>query len=771
MPIYSNLAKGINLWGFSAGVNMEPGQALDAQDVLYRGDGAFYKHWGWRRINPTAVGARIIAHKGFNYKGKNTVGARLGNFGIADDGADFTRRQAFYSTAIVMTDTELRFWNPATETLDLPVLYHAGAWQPAGLVIDPDPKPTILILNNNAYIFGWANYNLRYDPVDRVLYRQGWDTVPAIGAPALQAGGTLIANATYIYRGAWIDLLTGEEGELGAAQEITTTAANRTALFAAGDFGPYGALRHYGVGAAGDHDVGLVIYRTEADNETFHFLTLVRPDATPAPPVGGAAGLANCTMTDNGLATDASLKGDVRDYQDMPLMNFATEFRSMIFGVSWRLGTDAVNVANPARIYFNDFRSERSFLERFDVRDYRDVPLQEGEVLTALAKTQDFIIVFTNTSAYVQQVTPRPQTGSIDMPPATSLKWTIGCVGPKAWTFTDGYLYWLSDRGPYRWVPGSSKPEWIGRNLVPLFIDPETGLCQLNGASKLESEVLYDQDADVVRFIFPCGTSLTPNRHISYFVRGAEMGDPNGGWVFHSPLAQALDYSGVYAGLTGAGVPVTPFDRKERLIWSDPDGFLYEYHPDLTRGGLPAGFPATGVAQAFSGVALIVTPGGLYVNGDDMEGLRLEVVHLDGTIDVRTVASNTAVNIVPDVNFSQDPTGATWYVGGIPAYWRSWVDSAGDPSSHKSLKHIYCGYNREFVGGTEAIDISVSSSSDWPAVVTRARTALLSVHRAKVAIFLSGRYFTYEFANSFPDQPFMISYIETMMKKQGRRRL
>jgi hypothetical protein len=110
MAAYSDFSKGVNLWGFSAGVNMQPGEALHAQDILYRGDGAFYKHWGWRRIDPTALAGRIIAHKGFSYKGKNVdvVGGntnRPGNFAIADDGNQYVRRQAFYSSAIVLTDT------------------------------------------------------------------------------------------------------------------------------------------------------------------------------------------------------------------------------------------------------------------------------------------------------------------------------------------------------------------------------------------------------------------------------------------------------------------------------------------------------------------------------------------------------------------------------------------------------------------------------------------------------------------------------------------
>ena len=47
----------------------------------------------------------------------------------------------------------------------------------------------------------------------------------------------------------------------------------------------------------------------------------MRPDGPPAPPVGIGGGLAACSVTDDGLGTDASLKGDVRDYQDLPLTN------------------------------------------------------------------------------------------------------------------------------------------------------------------------------------------------------------------------------------------------------------------------------------------------------------------------------------------------------------------------------------------------------------------------------------------------------------------
>jgi hypothetical protein len=218
---------------------MMPGESLDCQDILFRPDGALYKHWGWRRINATALSGRIIAQKGFAYKGKNSPAAytaRPGNFGIANDGSDYTRRTAFYTSAVVLTDTELRFWNPSTQTLDLPADRYPVAgpfttWIPTGTTIAADPKPSLVVFQNNVYIFGWADQNLRWDPTDRQLYIVGWDVVPtnAGHTGAGGAGGTLVTGATYRYRVSFYDIYTGEESEL-SAEFSDTPAAGETRL-------------------------------------------------------------------------------------------------------------------------------------------------------------------------------------------------------------------------------------------------------------------------------------------------------------------------------------------------------------------------------------------------------------------------------------------------------------------------------------------------------------------------------------------------------------
>jgi len=168
--VHTQLNLGVNLRGLTAGVNMTPGQAQDTVDMLPREDGAVFSHWGWLRRNATALAGDIVGIKCFTYKGKNAGAGnvREGNYGIADDAAlgQFSRRQALYTGCIVLTTTTFYFWRSDTEVFEAEGLPAA----PAGIAIDVNPKPTFICVNDNVYIFGWANRNLRYDPTDRALY-------------------------------------------------------------------------------------------------------------------------------------------------------------------------------------------------------------------------------------------------------------------------------------------------------------------------------------------------------------------------------------------------------------------------------------------------------------------------------------------------------------------------------------------------------------------------------------------------------------------------
>ena len=754
MPVYAKLTAGLNLYGFTSGATMNPGEASDAINVLPRSDGSLLKHWGARRIHSTAFSTPLSGQIGFTYKGKNndavTNPARGGNFALADDGAIFTRRDAFYPGALVLTDTEARHWDHST------LAFSSALSLPSGVTVSLNPRPSFLILQNNVYICGWATENLRYDPTDRALYQWGWGSTPTLGIPTVGAGGDLRASVDYQYRAAWIDLYTGEQSGLGAAITATTTASNQTITFGAGDFPVYAdsPARHFLDGAnLTNPDVGIVLYRTEGNQAKFHFLSLIVP------------GLAAATLTDNGLFTDTARKASIVAYQDPPIYAGMVEFRNMVYGISWAepagaAASDATGT-NSARVFFNDFTTTKSHFERSRPLNFRELPLTDGEVLTATAKTGRSIILFSNKDAYEMQVFANRQTGTVQQT-LNPLEWTVGCVGPLAWEFVDGWLYWLSDRGPYRWRPGTGEPQWISKNMLPLFIDPMSGFCKMNPESMVISEVFYDRDADVIRYVFPSGRSQVNDVHIYQWAKTELLnGDPSMGWFFGQPNIHSWNHNSSYGSLNpSTSVPESQFDRKALTVFGDNDGFVYEYDPDLTAFGIPDGSLSKFVATAGSATTATVS-GGLLVTNDGLDGLRAEIVHANGDVEITTIASTTATVITfDDILVAAVVSGDTIYVGGFAAYWRSWLDHGGDPTASKKSVHFWVGMNRS-VGGEAELDVVMTAGDDIPTTARRVRQVKLSANQQKVISSLVGRWFLWEFANSHPNEPFLVSFIKT----------
>lgn len=228
-----------------------------------------------------------------------------------------------------------------------------------------------------------------------------------------------------------------------------------------------------------------------------------------------------------------------------------------------------------------------------------------------------------------------------------------------------------------------------------------------------------------------------------------------------------MDLSSAIDQLDNTGRPVSGADRQERLVVGDADGYMYEYDRAHKRGGLKEGALARGFVVSGSTTSSLAVGGGLFTTGDGLKGLRVEVLAADGTIQIRTVASNTDGAIVPTVNFDTAPaTDDVWFVGGIPFYWRSWVDHYGDPHMHKSMVDFFVGFKQTGSDDTSEqtlnewiLDINVGAG-DFPTSFDRTRTGKLSNYRAKVMISLTGRFFVYELANSRPDEPVLITSLQ-----------
>ena len=731
---YTKLTLGVNLKGHSGSVTMPPGSALVAQDVMYREDGPYAKQWGWLRKNITALGGTVYGMKGFSYKGKNSPDVRPGNYG-ANDGDLWTKRADIYSGFIALTDGDLLRWDAATEAF-------VNVSLPAGTTGATNPKPTFLVRKDLVYIVGWSDYNLKYDPVEEAVYWWGWDVFPSATGVVNGVGEQL--SGRYKYWASWINIFTGEESPLHAitfggnphvdvdGTEAVDLTLKSYGLDQTGD-------RHYSDGAdRANEDIGIVIYRTAVDQEVPYFLDLVHPDVTAATP----------HYTDDGsLEIAYDYIGDVSKFIDPPVLNQFTSYATQWYGVSW--------AESYARVYWNDFTGTNSFWERTDVRNYREFPLSQGEVMVGIVGMERNLIGLTNLNAF-QVYESNAEISIIE-----SMEWTVGAVGPRASIYKDGWLYFISERGPYKWRPGLAEPDFIGEPIGPLFIDPITGLCQLAAWARELSEVAYDPDARVMRFTFPCGTTTKLNRHASYWIdAGRYNGTTASGWALHSYVPQAMDYTHALHGLVG-GLPVTPTENKGRFVFADEYNYVCSMEPDARRGGIPTGPPVRGVVQAFSSTSLIITSGSLYTSGDGLANARLEVRYADGTVDVTTVASNTSLNIVPTDTLSQDPIGAWWYVAGVPAIWRSWVDHMGQPTAHKDLIHLYIGYAKTTGDSAPVIDVTVAGSHDWPSTATATKTAQLKQHRDKMTIAQTKRFFTYEMANTLPDEDMLVTYLET----------
>ena len=772
---YRQLNLGLNLRGAVGGINLMPGEATHAMDVRLLEDGSFEKHWGWVRKNPSAVTGRPLGMKAFTYRGKNADAgggetARPGNYGIADDSgaADYTKRGALYSGCIVLTDSTFYRWDAASESfvsVSLPSTAETVS-------VAPQPKPSFVVYNDNVYICGWADFNLRYDPTDEKLYLWGWRSPPTATSflAAGPGGGSLIEGGVYRYGYSYVNLYTGEESAIGPIENITVTSSNevrvtitQTSAAAVADYA-FNALA-----TNQDTDIGAVLYRSESDRNQLNFLALIKPSSFS----GGTA-----TYDDDGDATEASIhpyvlpEGITQLDINGPTFNFFTEFRDQFYGVSYKNeDPDRKQPSNANRVWWNSFDYENSFVERYVPLDYRHLPLPEGEILTAIHSDDTALIIFTQKGAYAMTASPNYSSGSVNRA-HNRLPWTVGCVGPKAVCSANGWLYFMSERGPYRWRSGLSDPQWISKNLIPMFLD-QGGLCQLNPGLMNESECAFDPDANVIRWAFAVGSSTSLNRHLTYWCDGDKyLPAPEYGWVLMSPKAQCFEKTLALAGLNADGTPPSPETRRERMVFADANGYVYEFQPGARRAGLPSGSIATGsVISATATTATVTTAADpLLTQNDGLKGMFVEMVHSDGTREVQEIFSNTTTAITISGVWDQVPTtSSTWYVGGVQAHWRSWPDSVGYPHDRKTLLHLYASYESYTPAAGPVLDVTVRSG-DRNMATTRSRTASLDDFNEKMLVSRTGLFFDYEFANTKPDQHFVLRAIEPEFAVLGQKR-
>ncbi len=741
----ANLTLGVNYRNLTESRTSLPGEAQDAQDVVPREDGALMKTFGWLRRTPSALNGKPLACKGFTYRGKNTVAAdpRSGNLGLANDGANFTRRVAEYPGFLLLTDATAYVWDPITETF---VEVDPAA---NGFTIEPETKPSIEIAQDNCYVVGWATDNLRFDPTDRRWYKWGWEEVP--GDPVLSPiAGDLIGGATYQYQVSFQDIYTGEESKAGDPVSITIPPGgggvdvDLSGIVYTGD-------RHSNSVPGGDaSDVALVVWRSGADDNSPRFLDVLEPGVT--------------TLIDDGLVRETSLKPYRSVQEDEPRFSALKLFKGRFYALSKSLASN--------RVFFSHF-DKAVFFERWRPLDFRDLEVPEGEVLTAIGGTDTTLLVYSQRGSFRGSVSVTPTAQSVGF---QRMPWHVGAVGPRARFTVDGWEYFLSERGPYRWREGQTAPQNIGENLLPIFVEPTSGLCKLNPIGKEKSEVNFDWTSNTVVFTFALGDSEDVNTHMRYWIEAQRInGDYTYGWFRGSPDIQAMDLASSLVGTDAGGFPESPREKKQEIVFADSLGYVYEYRLGQKRGGLdPAEIAVTTVDVLVDNDTITVNDTPLLTTGDGLAGLRLEIesqpdANGETTTEVYTIASNAADEITINGTWTRDPVaGDAVRIAGIPAFWRSWFDHFGQPHQHKTMMDFSLGYqDRNNSNGSITVSIG---SGEFPTSFSRQSTAVMNKARKKFTVSRTAVYFMYEFSNSIPDELFAITDFDREVEVVPARR-
>lgn len=731
-----NVSLGVNYRNLVGSVTSREGEAQDALNTYPREDGALYKSFGWSRKNATALEGRPISSQGFSYRGKNTAGGdtRPGNWGVANDGEDFNRRTNEYPGFLQLTSTHAYVWDPITETFTELVI-------PGGVTLNADLKPTIAVVQDNCYVVNWASQNLRFDPTDHVFYRWGWDDVP--GEPSVtRLTGDLIEGALYQYGVTFLDIYTGEESKMSELVKVTGGTGYTIDVSAL----TYGGDRHHA------NDIAIVVWRTGADDNSPRFLKLLNPGTT--------------SLVDDGLAREVSLRPFRGTQVDEPPFSALKEFKGKFYALS--------KLRNSTRLYFSYF-DRLSYYERWVPLGFRDLPLDDGEVLTAVGGTDATFLTYSQRGSFRISISA---TLSQQQLVAQRMPWHVGCVGPQARETIDGWDYFLSERGPQRWKEGLTDPQPIGENLIPIFADPVSGMCKLVDTSKELSEVEYQAETNTVHFTFPTGTSAIVNNHMAYWnASDRNNGDYRLGWFPQSPLCQSMSLSSGLAG-SALGTPDSPRAKQPALVWTDEAGYVYEYDPNQKRAGLEASEIAVTTVDSAPGAANeIDVPAAdtLYTTGDGLIGLRVEVESLPDAsgntlTQVREIASNTASQIIVTEDFDTPiGVGDAVRIAGIPAFWRSWADHFGMPHQHKTVMDFSLGYQDR--NNPEGLIVVRIGWGEFPETATVQRTAHMGKWRKKMTVSKTAVFFFYEFSNSMPDELFLITNFEREVQAvPGRRR-
>lgn len=395
--------------------------------------------------------------------------------------------------------------------------------------------------------------------------------------------------------------------------------------------------------------------------------------------------------------------------------------------------------------------------EEFGILNVFNVESGEGEPITGLGVLFDRLYIFKRTAIYVLS-----GFGEADFQ-IQQLSAGLGCISHFSIIAIDGWLYWLSERGPYR--TNGSDFEWIGEAIYPTFQ-------ALSKASVDTANAGHNRDRQQVWFAMRTSSTGTNDRVLVYDY-GMKV------WsLFTNLWPQVLE-------------GIVDDTGTNRIFWGDDYGFVWRgdtsnsfNQGDLGEVGTTFGtLSATGLAGSF--VTITVTGAfAATATNDGWKGSRIIVIDSDGTESEGRILTSTSTVLTIDKTLAQlgftPASGDGYRVGSITAYWKTKPFALVEPGMYArteetEVEGIFRLDNNTPVSLTQ-VRIEVSVATEFSTTFSTPETRDVTVGAAGSDVSSSERMNTvarakrtqFQVANDFCHEGFEIRTMTITAKPDGR---
>jgi len=336
-----------------------------------------------------------------------------------------------------------------------------------------------------------------------------------------------------------------------------------------------------------------------------------------------------------GFALDS--RGGFSNSGPPPWAQYAVEFNGRIF-----MANDTRDENTRSRLFY----SESLSFEEFGILNFIEIESGTGEPITGLGVLFDRLFIFKQTSIFVLSGFG-PSSFVVQ-----ELTKGLGCLSHFSILSIDGWIYFTSNRGPYR--TNGTVFDWIGKEIYETFLDfDKAGLdTSTTGHNRNRTQIWFGVKTAGLGSSHDILVWDYMERFWSLFT------------VMHIRCLQGI----------------TDEEGLDRIFWGDDLGYVWRgdaeatfNHADLGMTGTTFGnISGAGTAGQF----LTITVSGAFgasATSDGWKGSRIVVIDSDGTEGEGHILSNTSTTIVIDKTAAElgftPASGDGYRVGPIDAIY------------------------------------------------------------------------------------------------------